>query len=234
MKAMIRLRDPRRTTAPRLLLSGVLAFSVLATGCSALRVSTGEGESGPVNVGVGEGASGSADPSASVGSVPPGMAEVSVDLGTTCPIPVSLAMDAEWNGDTGYDGFRLFTRGSGAIITVNCYLTDDAAPEAVVESARNSAFSESGSRVLAEETGEITGGSYWTVRGYLGPEEMAAIDGAESTLYAAVVGVRSEGRQYKVSVDMVAERDDAASRAQFEQMLPTVTVDGQRLTPPQG
>ena len=172
-------------------------------------------------------------PSASAGpQIPQGMTKVTADLGPDCPIDVQLAMDGQWNGDVGYDSYRLYTRDNGAIITANCYEASDESGEDIIDKAQEQTFAESESSILEQKSGTVPGGAYWTFHGLLAAEEIRAIDGQDSVLYGAVAGISDNGRLYKVSVEMVTLASDDDTSNRFAQMLPTVSFGGQVLDTP--
>ena len=215
-----------------LLLAGVLALGMCTTGCSALKINTSEGESQPVSVGIDDG-SGKETVSESQGpEVPPEMTQVTVDLGSDCPLQVQLAMGGAWNGDLGYDSYRLYSHENGAIITVNCYEADDDTAEDIVDKAEEQTLGESGSSLLEEKSATLPGGEYWSFHGILAREEMRAIDSTESVIYGVVAGIADNGRLFKVSVEMVTLSSDTDTAGVFAQMLPTVRIAGQDLESP--
>lgn len=217
---------------PRLLLGGMLSLSLFVTGCSALRVSTSEQNSKPVEVGLRDSAQATPEPTEM--AILDGMEEVAVTLGEECPISVEFAIDRRWGDGVGYSGYWLYSNGDARLISVNCYAWGGTQPQDVTDEAMDVTFSESGSRVVSEKVGETPGGVFWTVQGVLGPSEVRSIASTESVLYGAVAGIRDDGRLYKVSVEMVAKSDDAEATAVYAQMLPTVRFAGNALTPPPG
>lgn len=218
----------------RSLTTGLLALTVVLSGCSAMRVSTNEGDSAPVKVGVGDGSTSTPSAESGVGAIPPGMTEQTIDVGQSCPVPIAIAMDDEWSDSTGYDGYRLFERGPGALMTVNCYEDDDITPADVVKSAQDTTFDSAGSQMSSEETGQVTGGEYWTFTGTLGPDDMRSVESSESLIYGVAAGVQVEGRQFKVTLEMVVKSEDQATADVFATMLPTVRLADENLTPPPG
>ena len=78
---------------------------------------------------------------------------VTADLGSECPIEMSLAMDSSWSDGTGFDGYQLFSKDSGVIITLNCNEDSVDLRKRLVDSARRQMFSESGSTNLGEKFG---------------------------------------------------------------------------------
>ena len=215
----------------RSLVAVTLALGLTLSGCSAFRVSSSdEAGSKPANVGIGDGQSPS--PTATGPTIPHGMSETTVDLGGECPVEVSLALGADFADGSGYDGYRLYTAESGAIITVNCFQDDDSSPQDLVEKARERMFSTSGSSLGSETTGPVSGGEYWVFHGALAPDDMRAVDQEDSVIFGAVAGVSVDGRLFKVSVDMLAQADDTEAQVQFRQMLPTVRFGDQVLKAP--
>ncbi|SDS83780.1 hypothetical protein SAMN04489752_2647 [Brevibacterium siliguriense] len=215
----------------RSLAAAALVLGVTLSGCSAFRVSSSdEAGSKPASVGVGDGQSPS--PKATGPTIPNGMSETTVDLGGQCPVEVSLVLGADWADGSGYDGYRLYQAESGAIITFNCFDDDESSPQGVVEKARERMFSTSGSSLGGESTGSLSGGEYWVFHGTLAPDDMRAVDKEDSVIFGAVGGVSVDGRQFKVSVDMLAQADDTEAQDQFRQMLPTVRFGDQVLKAP--
>ncbi|WP_181275406.1 hypothetical protein [Brevibacterium oceani] len=216
----------------RLLLVGVVAVSLLLGGCSALRVSSSdEAGSKPAGVGISD-SSESRSPSPTGPTVPQGMTETTVDLGSSCPVEVSLAIGADWSDGAGYDGYWLFETDTDAIVTVNCLDEDDESVQELMDKARERMFSTSGSTKISEASGSLDGGEYWTVYGTLAPEDMRAVENEASVMFGVVAGISVDGRLFKVSVDMLAPADDETADEEFRQMLPTVRLDGQELKAP--
>ncbi|WP_235344819.1 hypothetical protein [Brevibacterium sp. UCMA 11754] len=216
----------------RLLLASVMVLGLTLSGCSALRVSTDEGDSRPVSVGIDDGSEGETPPEPDAPAIPAGMAQMTVDLGPECPVKVQMAMDSEWNGDLAYDSYQLYSRDNGAIITVNCYEADDETAQSIIDTAQEQTFGESRSSILEENSGTVPGGAYWTVHGLLARQEIRAIDETESVLYGAIAGISDNGRLYKISVEMVTVSSDQATAALFAQILPTVSFADQVLESP--
>ncbi|MDN6135428.1 MAG: hypothetical protein L0J03_15175 [Brevibacterium sp.] len=215
-----------------LLLAGVLVLGLSLSGCSALQISTDEGDSRPVSVGIDDGSEAATEHEPDGPAIPSGMNQVTVDLGTDCPIKVQMAMDSEWNDDLAYDSYQLYSRDHGAIITVNCYEDGDETAQSIVETAQEQTFGESRSSILEEKSGTVTGGVSCTFHGLLAPQEIRAIDETKSVLYGAVAGIADNGRVYKVSVEMVTVASDQATADLYAQMLPTVSFAGQVLESP--
>ncbi|AOP53347.1 hypothetical protein [Brevibacterium aurantiacum] len=215
-----------------LLLASVVVLGLFLSGCSALRISTAEGDSKPIAVGIDDGSEAQPSQDSETPAIPSGMSQVTADLGPECPIKVQLAMDGQWNDDLAYDSYQLYSRDNGAIITVNCYEAGDDTAQSVVASAQEQTFGESGSSILEEKTGTVTGGQYWTVHGLLAGQEVRAIDQTDSVLFGAVAGISDNGRLYKVSVEMVTLAGDETTAELFAQMLPTVRFADQGLDTP--
>lgn len=215
----------------RSLVAGTLILGLTLSGCSAFRVSSSD-DAGtkPANVGISDERSPS--PTTTGPTIPDGMRETTVDLGSSCPVEVSLALSTDWTDGSGYDGYRLYTADSGAIITVNCFEDNEASAQALVDKARNSMFSTPGSSLGSESTGSLSGGEYWTFHGTLAPEDIRAVDHSDSVMFGIVAGVSVDGRLFKVSVDMLAQADDTEAQDQFRKMLPTVPLGDQVLTAP--
>lgn len=215
-----------------LLLTGVLMLGLCTTGCSAVKIGTSESESQPVSVGIDDGSGQETARESQTPDVPVGMTQVTVDLGPDCPLRVQLAMDGSWNGDIGYDSYRLFSHENGAIITVNCYDADDETAQSIVDKAQEQTLGEPGSSLLEEKSATLPVGDYWSFHGILAPEEVRAIDDTESVIYGVVAGIADNGRLFKVSVEMVTLSSDTDTAGVFAQMLPTVRIAGQELESP--
>lgn len=215
-----------------LLLAGLMMLGLSLSGCSALHVSTVEGGSPPVSVGIDDGSEDETPQETDTPAIPPGMTEVTVNLGPECPIKVQLAMDGQWNDDLAYDSYQLYTRDDGSIITVNCYAAEGETPQSIIDTAQEQTFGESKSSILEEKSGTVAGGDYWTVHGLLARQEVRAIDETESVLFGAVAGISDNGRLYKVSVEMVTVADNQATADLFAQMLPSVSFADQVLDSP--
>lgn len=215
-----------------LLLASVMVLGLSLSGCSALRVSTEEGDSRPVSVGIDDGSEGETPQESDTPAIPAGMTQVTVDLGPECPIKVQMAMDGEWNDDLAYDSYQLYSRDHGPIITVNCNEAGDETAQSIIETAQEQTFGESRSSILEEKSGTVTGGAYWTVHGLLAAQEIRAIDETKSVVYGAIAGISDNGRLYKVSVEMVTVSSDQATAELFAQMLPTVSFADQVLESP--
>ena len=216
----------------RPLVAGAAALSLLLGGCSAIKVSSSEdAASKPAQVGISDEKS-TASPSPTGATIPEGMSETTVELGAECPVEVSLALGPDWADGSGYEGYRLFTTVSEALITVNCYEDDEGSAKKLVDKSRERMFSTSGSAKLSEASGSLDGGEYWVVHGKLAAEDMRAVDEEDSTIFGVVAGISVDGRLFKVAVDMLAQADDTQAQEQFRQMLPTVRLDGHELETP--
>jgi hypothetical protein len=216
----------------RLLLVGTLAGSLLLSGCSALKItSADDSEAKPAHVGISESAA-KPSPTETGPTIPAGMKETTVDLGASCPVDVRLAFGSDWSDGSGYDGYRLYTSESEAIVTVNCFDSDDDSAKELVDKERERMFDTSGSVKVSEASGSLDGGEYLTVYGTLASEDMRAVDDEESEFFGVVAGISVDGRLFKVSVDMLAQADDTKAIDEFTQMLPTVRLGGQDLKAP--
>lgn len=214
------------------LVTAMVGLAMILSGCSALKISSTE-EAGPkpAHVGIDDGKS-TAQPRPTKAQIPDGMTQTTVDLGSQCPVEVSFAVGPDWTDESGYDGYRLFTSDSEAIITVNCFEDDEPSASKLVDKARERMFSTPGSARASEAAGALDGGEYWVVHGRLAPEDMRAVDEQDSVFFGAVAGISVDGRLFKVSVDMLAPADEAEAAADFRQMLPTVRLDDQELRAP--
>lgn len=213
------------------LLTAPLALSLLIAGCSAVKItSSSESQSKPVNVGISDG-SASPDPSQTP-TVPAGMSEETIDLGSECPVTVSLALDEGWSDDGSYDGYQLFSTDTGAIITINCFADDESSAQDLVAKAQERMFSEKGSTKVSEKTGQLDGGQYWSFHGRLSADDLRAIDHTESVIYGVVGGIAKDGRLHKVTIDMLAQKSDTKTQDEFAQILPTVRFGAESVAAP--
>ncbi|UVI37548.1 hypothetical protein [Brevibacterium spongiae] len=214
------------------IVTATVALAMMLSGCSALKVtSSEEAGSKPAQVGIDDGSS-TASATPTQAQIPDGMAETPVELGDECPVDVSLAMGPEWMDESGYDGYRLFSSDTDAIITVNCFEDDESSAKDLIDKARERMFSTSGSTKVSDATGALEGGEYWTVHGRLSGDDMRAVNKQESVFFGVVAGVSVDGTLFKVSVDMLAPADDAKAAEEFRQMLPTVRLDDEELKAP--
>lgn len=214
-----------------ILLAAPLALALLISGCSAVKISsTSESRSKPADVGISDG-SDSPAPNQTP-TMPAGMNLTTVNLGSECPVEVSLALDEGWDDEASYDGYQLFASDTGAIITINCNADDESSPQALVEKAQERMFAEAGSAKISERVGQVEGGQYWVFHGSLASEDMRAVDHHESVIYGMVSGISRDGRLHKVSVDMLAQKSDTETQDEFAQILPTVRLGDEELATP--
>lgn len=187
-----------------ILLAAPLALALLISGCSAVKISsTSESRSKPADVGISHGS----DPPApnQTPTLPAGMNLTTVNLGSECPVEVSLALDEGWDDEASYDGYQLFSSDTGAIIMINCFADVESSAQALVEKAQERMFAEAGSAKISEKAGQVEGGQYWVFHGSLAAEDIRAVEHDESVIYGVVSGISEDGRLQKVSVDMLAQ-----------------------------
>ena len=82
------------------------------------------------------------------------------------------------------------------------------------------------SSVLAQRSGSLAAGSYWSYQGLLGPTEIFAINQKSTVMYGVLIGYKTNGRLVEIKIDMRALESDTEAAEEFKKMLPTITVDG--------
>ncbi|WP_228278284.1 DcrB/PsbP domain-containing protein [Brevibacterium limosum] len=229
---MLRSASARRAAA-----AGTLALTVLLSGCSVFQIRTEDKSAGPVRIGVQETAGPEPTGKPTEAGIPEGMEKTSVTFGDSCPVELSFALGDDWTDSTGStDQFHVFSRGDDSvrsdIILVNC--TDeygDSAQE-VVDQKRRFNFSKQDSQVLAEQTGSLAAGEFWSYQGVLGPTEILALDSQPTYAFGVQTGYKINGRLVNLSIEMRTLKDNAATEKDYEKMLPTVTIDGEKVPAP--
>ncbi|GAA1548290.1 hypothetical protein [Brevibacterium picturae] len=220
----------------RTVVAGAALLGLVLSGCSALQIRTAERDSGPVRVAVQDKAGESPTTAPPDAGIPDGMKEVSVNLGAECPVDISLAMADGWSEGSATDGFHSFSRGTSVaendVVLITCSQAYDESPQSVVEAKKKFSFSEKGSSVVSERTGGLAAGYYWSFQGLLGPSEIFAIDQKPTFMYGARIGYRTNGRLVEIGVEMRALESDTAAAKEFEKMLPTVTIDDEKVPAP--
>ncbi|MDN6527573.1 MAG: hypothetical protein L0K67_00585 [Brevibacterium sp.] len=226
----------RHAAKVRTVVAGTALLGVVLSGCSALQFRTAERDSGPVRVAVQDKAGENPTPAPPEDGLPEGMKEVSVNLGAECPVDVSLAMADDWSEGTGTDAFHSFTRGASVadrdVVAITCTQGYDESPQSVVDAKKKFAFSEQGSSVISQRTGSLAAGSYWSFHGVLGASEILAIDQKPTSMYGARSGYKPNGRLVEIGVEMRALESDTAAADEFKKMLPTVTLDDEKVPAP--
>lgn len=220
----------------RTVVAGTALLSLLLSGCSVLQIRTAERDSGPVRVAVQEEAGKNPTTAPADDGVPEGMSTTSVSLGAECPVEVSLAMADGWSQGSGTESFHGFTRGTSVadrdVVMISCTQSYDASPRSVVETKKKFAFSEQGSTVASQRTGTLGAGYFWSFQGRLGPSEIMAIDKQPTTVYGTRIGYKADGRLVEIGIEMRALESDTEAAEEFEKMLPTVSVDGEKIPAP--
>ncbi|WP_228282511.1 hypothetical protein [Brevibacterium atlanticum] len=228
----------RRTFGTRrAVVAGALALTVLLSGCSVLQIRTEDKSSGPVRVGVQKTAGSEPTGEPTDGGIPEGMKKETVTLGDTCPVNVSFAIGDNWTGSTGStDQFRVYARSDDSthsdVFMINC--TDeygDSAQE-VVDRKRKFGFSKQDSQVLAERTGSLSAGEYWSYQAELGATEILAIDQQPTIAYGVQVGYKINGRLVSLIIEMRAQKSNTEADEEFRKILPTVVIDGEKVPAP--
>lgn len=226
----------RHAAKVRTVVAGAALLGVVLSGCSALQIRTAERDSGPVRVAVQEKAGENPTTAPPDDGIPEGMKEISVNLGAECPVDVSFAMTDDWSESSGTDAFHSFTRGTSVadndVVVISCTKGYDESPQSVVDAQKKFAFSERDSSVTSQRTGSLAAGSYWSFQGVLGPTEIFAIDQKPTVMYGARIGYKANGRLVEIGVQMRALESDTAAAEEFEKMLPTVTIDDEKVPAP--
>lgn len=227
------MRHPAKV---RTVVAGAALLSLVLSGCSALQIRTAERDSGPVRVAVEKNAGEDPTTTPPDDGIPDGMKKVTVNLGAECPVDVSVAMTDDWSEGSANDDFHSFSRGATVtesdMILINCSKGYDASPQAVVDAKKKFAFSEPESTVTTQRTGSLAAGSYWTYQGVLGPKEIFAINKEPTVMYGARIGYKTNGRVVDIGVEMRALESDTDAAEEFKQMLPTVTIDDEKVPAP--
>lgn len=221
---------------PRAVIAGSAAATLLLSGCSVLQIRTAERESGPIRVGVEQQAGEDPTGEPTEPTVPEGMETKLLNLGAECPVDLSFALGPDWFEGSGSPAFVVFTRGSSLTdsdaIIVSCSEAFNESPQAVVDGKRQYTFSEQGSTVTAERTGNIGSGYYWTFQGVLGKTEIFAINQEPTVMYGARIGYQTNGRLVDIGIEMRALQSDEAAAEDFKKMLPTLQIDGESVPTP--
>jgi hypothetical protein len=217
--------------------AGALALTVLLSGCSVLQIRTEAKDSGPVKVGVHKTAGQEPTEKPTDAGLPDGMTKKTVNLGKECPVEVTFALGDDWNDGAGdSDRFRVFSRGTDSrdsdVLIVNCSEDFGGSAQAIIDSKQKYTFDEAGSQLLSETSGSLKAGVYWSYQGELGESEILAINGEPTLMYGVDAGVKINGRLVNLSVEMRTLKTKTEAAEDFEKMLPTVTIDGQRVPAP--
>lgn len=217
--------------------AGTLALTVLLSGCSVFQIRTEDKSAGPMRIGVQETAGPEPTGKPTEAGIPKGMTRTSVSFGSSCPVDLSFAIGDEWRDSTGStEQFHVFTHGENSaeadIILVNC--TDeygDSAQE-VVDQKRRYNFSKQDSQVIAEQTGSLAAGEFWSYQGELGPTEIMALNKKPTYVFGVQTGYKINGRLVNISIEMRTPKTNTEVTEDFKKMLPTVTIDGEKVPAP--
>lgn len=211
-------------------------LSLALSGCSALQIRTAERDSGPVRVAVQKKAGENPTTAPPDDGIPDGMKKVSVNLGAECPVDVSLAMTDDWLEGSATDDFRTYSRGTSIadsdVILITCSKGYDESPQSIVDVRKKYTFSEQGSSVVSQRTGTLAAGYYWSFQGVLGSKEIFAINQKPTVMYGDRIGYKTNGRLVEISVEMRALETNTDAAEQFKKMLPTVTLDDEKIPAP--
>lgn len=226
----------RHAAKVRTVAAGAAVLGLVLSGCSALQIRTAERDSGPLHVAVEEKAGENPTTAPPDDGIPEGMKEVSVNLGAECPVDVSLAMTDDWTEGSVTDDFHSFSRGTSMadsdMTLITCTKGYDETPQSLVDSRKKYTFSEKDSSVLAQRSGSLAAGSYWSYQGLLGPTEIFAINQKSTVMYGVLIGYKTNGRLVEIKIDMRALESDTEAAEEFKKMLPTITVDGEKVPTP--
>ena len=66
----------------------------------------------------------------------------------------------------------------------------------------------------------------------LGPTEIFAINQKSTVMYGVLIGYKTNGRLVEIDVDMRALESDTEAAEEFKKMLPTITIDGEKVPTP--
>lgn len=223
--------------------AGALALTVLLSGCSVLQIRTEDKDSGPVRVGVQKTAGPEPTGEPTEAGIPEGMKKESVTLGDTCPVTVSFALGDSWtDSGSSTDKFHVFRRAddstssedstSSDVFQISCNDEFSDSAQEVVDQKRRYSFSKQDSEVLAESTGSLSAGKYWSYQAELGATEILAIDQQPTIAYGVQTGYKVNGRLVSLTIEMRALKSNAEAAEEFEKILPTVTIDGEKVPSP--
>lgn len=218
-------------------IAGALAFTVLLSGCSVLQIRTEAKDSGPVRVGVHKTAGPEPTEKPTDAGLPDGMTKKSVNLGDECPVEVTFALGDGWQDSVGDSKrFHVISRGTNSLdsdmIIVNCSDDYGGSAQGIIDSKQKYTFDEKGSQLLSETGGSLSAGEYWSYQGELGETEILAINSKPTLLYGVQTGYKINGRLVSLSIEMRTLKSNTKVAKEYEQMLPTVTIDGQRIPAP--
>lgn len=235
---------PKRTTGAspsagtrRATAAGALALTVLLSGCSVLQIRTEDTSSGPVRVGVQKTAGSEPTSKPTEGGIPEGMKKETVTLGGTCPVEVSFALGDDWTGSTGStDQFHIYSRSDGStssdVFMISCNDEYSDSAQEVVDQKRKFSFSKQDSQVLAERTGSLSAGEYWSYQAVLGATEILAIDQQPTMAYGVQTGYKINGRLVSLTIEMRTLKSNTEADEEFRKILPTVSIDGEKVPAP--
>jgi hypothetical protein len=224
-------------SARRSIAAGALALTVLLSGCSVLQIRTEDKASGPVKVGVQKTAGPEPKGKPTEDGIPEGMKKQTITLGDKCPVTVTFALGDDWDNSSGStDNFHTFHRGEDSltsdVILINCNDEYGDSAQEVIDQKRKFTFTKQDSQVLSERTGSLSAGAYWSYQAELGPTEIMAINQKPTTAYGVQTGYKFNGRLVNLSIEMRSLKSNAEAAEDFKKILPTVTIDGEKVPAP--
>jgi hypothetical protein len=91
---------------------------------------------------------------------------------------------------------------------------------------------EAGFRSPGRKHGIAVRRKYWSYQGELGATEILAIDQQPTIAYGVQTGYKVNGRLVSLTIEMRALKSNAEAAEEFEKILPTVTIDGEKVPSP--
>ena len=74
--------------------------------------------------------------------------------------------------------------------------------------------------MLAQRSGSLAAGSYWSYHGLLGPTEIFAINQKSTVMYGVLIGYKTNGRLVEIKIDMRALESDTERRRGVQEDAP--------------
>ncbi|AMT95631.1 hypothetical protein A2T55_16835 [Brevibacterium linens] len=231
------MASARPASVRRAAAAGTLALTVLLSGCSVFQIRTEDKSAGPMRIGVQETAGPEPTGKPTEAGIPEGMSKTSVSFGSSCPVDLSFALGDDWRDSSGSsEEFHVFSHGENSatadIILVSCNDEYGDSAQGVVDNKRRYNFSKQDSQVIAEQTGSLAVGEFWSYQGELGPTEILALNSKPTYAYGVETGYKINGRLVNLSIQMRTLKTNTEVAEDFKKMLPTVTIDGERVPAP--
>lgn len=170
------------------------------------------------------------------GQLPEGFQKQQLDLGADCPVQLGIGVPQEWSKSSMISGFVLLTQNqleiSAPSITISCTPLSVGGSTASWTSKRDYGFNEDGSKVIAEKTGSVSQGEYWSYQGLYGANEILSVDNQQTNVLGSIVDYQTNGRRITVTVEAKAPVSDDTGAQSLKKIMPTLTIDGEHIQPP--